>query len=159
GDAHIHMIHGEDQRPTGYEDVALACRAGGLDWAYVNQEYTGAGSLDLRGDEAEGRKVSTADFALFVGGERPKRLLGQHALIEGADPFVVPDDPPYYRSARVIHGQGGVFFNVHPTRYYPGKRSQGRWLDFPGNNLARELIFDAYLGPAFDGISVLSDEP
>ncbi len=27
GDAHVHMIHGEDQRPTGYEDVATACSA------------------------------------------------------------------------------------------------------------------------------------
>ena len=59
----------------------------------------------------------------------------------------------------MIHAQGGVFFNVHPLRYFPGKRWQGQWLDFPGNNLARELIFDAYLGPSFDGISVLSDEP
>ena len=29
----------------------------------------------------------------------------------------------------------------------------GEWLDFPGNNLARELIFDAFAGPAFDGLS------
>src|SRR4051794_36703852 len=46
GDAHLHMIHGEMQRPTGYEDVATACRAAGLDWALVNQEYVGAGELD-----------------------------------------------------------------------------------------------------------------
>jgi hypothetical protein len=159
GDAHVHMIHGEDQRPTGYEDVATACRAGGLDWAYVNQEYTGAGKLDLAGYEAECRKVSTEDFRLLVGGERPKSLLGHHALIGVADPFVVPDDPPYYRAARAIHAQGGVLFNVHPVRYYPEKKAGGRWLDFPGNNLARELVFDAFLGPSFDGISVLSDDP
>ena len=48
GDAHVHMIHGENQRPTGYADVATACRAGGLDWAYVNQEYTGAARLTSR---------------------------------------------------------------------------------------------------------------
>ncbi len=159
GDAHVHMIHGEDQRPTGYEDVATACRAGGLDWAYVNEEYTGAGKLDLAGYEAECRKVSTEDFRLLVGGERPKSLLGHHALIGVADPFVVPDDPPYYRAARAIHAQGGVLFNVHPVRYYPEKKAGGQWLDFPGNNLARELVFDAFLGPSFDGISVLSDDP
>jgi hypothetical protein len=159
GDAHVHMIHGENQRPTGYEDVATACRAGGLDWAYVNQEYTGAGTLDLAGYEAECRKVSSDDFRLFVGGERPKSLLGHHALIGVPDPFVIPDDPPYYRSARAVHAQGGVLFNVHPARYYPERRSEGRWLDFPGNNLSRELIFDAFLVPSFDGISVLSDDP
>jgi hypothetical protein len=159
GDAHVHMIHGENQRPTGYADVAMACRAGGLDWAYVNQEYTGAGTLDLAGYEAECRKVSTDDFRLMVGGERPKSLLGHHALIGVANPFVVPDDPPYYRAARAIHAQGGVLFNVHPARYYPEKTYAGRWLDFPGNNLARELVFDAFVGPSFDGISVLSDDP
>jgi hypothetical protein len=159
GDAHVHMIHGENQRPTGYEDVATACRAGGLDWAYVNQEYTGAGRLDLAGYEAECRKVSTDDFRLLVGAERPKSLLGHHALIGVADPFVVPEDPPYYRAARVIHAQGGVFFNVHPVRYYPERKHEGQWLDFPGNNLAREMVFDAFLGPSFDGISVLSDDP
>jgi hypothetical protein len=159
GDAHVHMVHGEDQRPTGYEDVATACRAGGLDWAYVNQEYTGAGRLDLAGYEAECRKVSTDDFRLLVGGERPKSLLGHHVLIGVTDPFVIADDPPYYRAARTIHKQGGVFFNVHPVRYYPEKQYEGHWLDFPGNNLSRELVFDAFCGPAFDGISVLSDDP
>jgi hypothetical protein len=159
GDAHVHMIHGENQRPTGYQDVATACRANGLDWAYVNQEYTGAGKLDLAGYEAQCRQVSSQDFRLFIGGERPKSLLGHHALIGVTDPFVVPDDPPYYRSARAIHAQGGVLFNVHPVRYYPGTKAGGQWLDFPGNNLARELVFDAFLGPSFDGISVLSDEP
>jgi len=159
GDAHVHMIHGENQRPTSYEDVALTCRANGLDWVYVAQEYTGAGKLDLAGYEAACRKVCTDDFQLFLGGERPKSLLGHHALIGVTNPFVIPDDPPYYRSARLIHEQGGVFFNVHPMRYYPGKRHEGQWLDFPGNNLARELIFDANLGPSFDGISVLSDDP
>ena len=86
-------------------------------------------------------------------------MLGHHALIGVADPFVIPDDPPYYRAARAIHDQGGVLFNVHPARYYPEKKAGGKWLDFPGNNLARELVFDAFLGPSFDGISVLSDDP
>ena len=119
----------------------------------------GAGTLNLDGYEAECRKVSTDDFRLFIGGERPKSLLGHNALIGVTNPFVIPDDPPYYRAARLIHAQGGVLFSVHPTRYYPGKQYEGRWLDFPGNNLARALMFDAYTGPSFDGISVLSDEP
>ena len=48
---------------------------------------------------------------------------------------------------------------MHPLRYYPGKQYQNEWLDFPGNNLSRELIFDAFAGPSFNALSVLSDEP
>lgn len=159
GDAHLHMIHGEMQRATSYAEIGLTCRANGLDWAYVNQEYGGAGEQALDGFHAECRKVSDEHFQLLLGGERPKSLLGHNALIGVANPFVIPDDPPYHRAARSIHGQGGVLFPVHPVRYFPGKQYGGQWLDFPGNNLGREIVFDAYLGPSFDGLSVLSDEP
>ena len=159
GDAHVHMIHGEMQRTTSYADIAVTCRANGLDWAYINQEYGGAGELSLAEYHAECRQVSSDQFQLLLGGERPKSLLGHNALIGVANPFVVPDDPPYHRAARAIHEQGGVLFPVHPVRYFPEKKYQGQWLDFPGNNLGREIIFDAYLGPSFDGLSVLSDEP
>jgi hypothetical protein len=159
GDAHLHMIHGEMQRQTSYPDIAVTCRANGLDWACVNQEYGGAGELTLDGLHAECRKVSDDEFQLSLGGERPKSLLGHHALIGVNNPFVIPDDPPYHRAAKLIHDQGGVLFPVHPVRYFPGKEYRGERLDFPGNNLARELVFDAYLGPSFDGLSVLSDEP
>jgi len=40
------------------------------------------------------------------------------------------------------------------VRYYPGKQQAGKWLDWPGNKLASELIFDAYCGRSFDGLSV-----
>ncbi len=153
------MIHGEMQRETSYADVALTCRAMGLDWASVCQEYVGAGTLDLAGLQAECAKVSTDDFRMLLGGERPKSLLGHNALLGVSDPFVIPDGTPYHAAAHVIHDQGGVLFPVHPVRYYPGEKWGGDWLDFPGNNLGRELIFDAYLGPSFDGLSVLSDEP
>jgi hypothetical protein len=159
GDAHLHMIHGEMQRQTSYSEIGVTCRANGLDWAYVNQEYGGAGELTLDGLQSECRKVSDDEFQLLLGGERPKSLLGHHALIGVDNPFVIPDDPPYHLAAKRIHDQGGVLFPVHPLRYYPGKEYRGERLDFPGNNLARELVFDAYLGPSFDGLSVLSDEP
>lgn len=159
GDAHLHMIHGEMQRAGSYEEIAVTCRANGLDWAYVNQEYVGAGEHSLGDYHSECNKVSTETFQLLLGGERPKSLLGHNALIGVQNPFVVPDDPPYHRAAAAVHSQGGVLFPVHPVRYYPGKQYQGQWLDFPGNNLGREIIFDAYLGPSFDGLSVLSDEP
>jgi hypothetical protein len=159
GDAHLHMIHGEMQRPTSYAEIGLTCRANGLDWAYVNQEYGGAGEQSLEGFHAECRKVSDGHFQLMIGGERPKSLLGHNALIGVPNPFVIPDDPPYHRAAKAIHDQGGVLFPVHPVRYFPGKQYGGQWLDFPGNNLGREIVFDAYLGPSFDGLSVLSDEP
>jgi hypothetical protein len=159
GDAHVHMIHGEMQRATSYADIALTCRANGLDWAYVNQEYVGAGKLSLEEFHSECRKVSSEYFQLLLGGERPKSLFGHNAIIGVANPFVVADDPPYHLAAKNIHDQGGVLFPVHPVRYFPEKQYQGQWLDFPGNNLGREIIFDAYLGPSFDGLSVLSDEP
>jgi hypothetical protein len=159
GDAHMHMIHGENQRATSYEDVATTCSAGGLHFASVCEEYVGAGKLDLRGYEREARRVSTGDFQLFIGGERPKDILGHCALIGVPDPFLIDNNPPYFKTARAIHAAGGAFYYVHPLRYFPEKKWQGQWLDFPGNNLARELIFDAWLGPSFDGVSILSDEP
>jgi len=159
GDMHVHMLHGENQRRTGYQDVATTCAAQGLDFVAVGQEYVGAGQLDLAGYEAECRKVSTDQFTMLLGAERPKNLLGHQVLLGVRNPFLISEDPPYYRSARKVHAQGGVLAYVHPIRYFPGREYQGKWLDFPGNNLARELVFDALLGPSFDALSVLSDEP
>lgn len=159
GDAHIHMLHGENQRQTSYEDVATTCAANGLDFAYIGQEYVGAGKLDLPGYIAACDRVSNKHFRMLLGGELPKSLLGHHIVLGITNPFVISEDPPYFQSARKIHAQGGVMVPVHPVRYYPGKQYQGNWLDFPGNNLARELVFNAFTGPAFDGLSVLSDEP
>ncbi|MGC4042782.1 MAG: CehA/McbA family metallohydrolase [Armatimonas sp.] len=159
GDTHVHMIHGENQRKTSYADVATTCEANGLDFAYVAQELVGAGTLDLAGYQAECAKVSTDSFRLLVGGERPQDLLGHQTLLGVTNPYILSNEVPYYASARDIHAQGGAVIYVHPLRYYPQKQYQGKWLDFPGNNLARELIFDAFVGPSFDGLSVLSDEP
>lgn len=159
GDLHVHMIHGENQRQTSYEDVALTCRANGLDFVSVGQEYVGAGTFDLVGYHDACRKVSGSGFQMFLGGERPKNILGHQVLLGVETPFLISEEPPYWKSHRAIHDQGGVAVYVHPIRYYPGKQYRGDWLDFPGNNLARELIFDAYAGPSFDGLSVLSDEP
>lgn len=159
GDLHIHMIHGENQRETSYQDVALTCAANGLDFVSVGQEYVGAGTLDLKGYQERCRKASSPTFTMFLGGERPKNILGHQVLLGCANPFVISEEPPYFQSAHAIHKQGGIVVYVHPIRYFPGKQYGGEWLDFPGNNLARELIFDAYAGPAFDGLSVLSDEP
>lgn len=159
GDLHVHMIHGEMQRETSYEDVALTCRANGLDFVSVGQEYTGAGTLDLAGYHAACRAVSGLDFQMFLGAERPKNILGHQVILGVENPFLISEEPPYWKAQHAIHEQGGVAVYVHPVRYYPGKQYRGEWLDFPGNNLARELIFDAYAGPSFDGLSVLSDEP
>lgn len=159
GDLHVHMIHGENQRPTSYEDVAIACAAGGLDFVSVGQEYVGAGQLDLEAYKAKCRVVSTEQFTMFLGAERPKNILGHQVLLGCENPFLISEEVPYFKSTAAIRAQGGVSVYVHPIRYYPGKLYGGQWLDFPGNNLARELIFDAYAGPSFDGLSVLSDEP
>lgn len=159
GDAHMHMIHGSRQYETSYEEIATICEAGGMDWGYVNQGYIGAGELDLAGYHEECRRVSTDDFKLMLGAERPKSLLGHNCLIGVENPFIVADDPPYYQAAREVHRQGGVLYYVHPVRYFNGKMWKGRWLNFPGNNLSRELLFDAFAGPSFDALSVLSDQP
>ena len=159
GDAHMHMIHGSRQHETSYEEVATICDASGMDWGYVNQGYVGAGELDLAGYHEACRQVSTKDFKLMLGAERPKSLLGHNCLIGVDNPFIVADDPPYYQAAREVHRQGGVLYYVHPVRYFNGKMWQGKWLNFPGNNLSRELLFDTFAGPSFDALSVLSDQP
>lgn len=159
GDLHVHMLHGENERKTSYEDVALTCEAGGLDFASVGQEYVGAGELDLAGYHAACERVSNSNFRMLLGGERPKSLLGHQAILGVKNPFLIAEDPPYFRSARKVHAAGGALVYVHPVRYFPQKQYQGEWLDFPGVNLGRELLYDAYCGPSFDGLSVLSDEP
>jgi hypothetical protein len=159
GDLHVHMIHGEQQRETSYEDIALTCRGNGLDFVSVGQEYVGAGTLDLAGYRDACREVSGPDFQMFLGGERPKNILGHQVILGVENPFLISEEPPYWKAHHAVHERGGVAVYVHPIRYYPGKQYRGEWLDFPGNNLARELIFDAYAGPSFDGLSVLSDEP
>lgn len=159
GDFHVHMLHGENQRPTSYRDVAETCRANGLDFVSVGQEYVRAGKLDLAGYQRECAKVSDERFTMLLGAERPKSLLGHMVMVGGTNPFLIPEDPPYHASARKVREQGGAVVYVHPVRYFPERQYQGQWLDFPGNNLARELVFDAFCGPAFDGLSVLSDEP
>lgn len=159
GDLHVHMIHGENQRPTSYDDVALTCRANGLDFVAVNQEYVGAGTLDLVGYQAKCRAASTDDFQMFLGGERPKNILGHQVLLGAENPFTISEETPYFLGAHAVRAQRAVSVYVHPIRYFPSKHYGGQWLDFPGNNLARELVYDAYLGPSFDGLSVLSDEP
>lgn len=159
GDIHVHMMHGENQRQTSYEDVATTCAANGLDFVCVGQEYVGAGKLDLAGYQAECRKASTESFQMFLGGERPKNLLGHQAILGVPNPFLISDEVPYFPSHRKVHAQKGALVYMHPVRYYPGRQYEGNWLNFPGNNLARELVFDSFLGPSFDGVSVLSDEP
>lgn len=159
GDLHVHMIHGENQRQTSYEDIATTCAANGLDFVCVGQEYVGAGQLDLKGYHAECRRVSTDDFQMLLGGERPKNILGHQVVLGVEDPFRISEEVPYFQTAKAVHERGGILVYVHPIRYFPEKQYCGEWLDFPGNNLARELLFDAYLGPSFDGLSVLSDEP
>ena len=159
GDLHVHMIHGEMQRPTSYEDVALTCAANGLDFVAVGQEYSGAGELDLAGYHAKCRAVSNERIQVFLGGERPKNILGHQVILGCTNPFLVSEEAPYARGQRQIHAQGGISVYVHPTRYYPGKQYGGEWLEFPGNNMARALLLDSFCGPSFDGLSVLSDDP
>jgi hypothetical protein len=159
GDFHVHMLHGENQRPTSYQDVATSCEANGLDFVSVGQEYVGAGTLNLAGYQAECAKVSNPNFTVLLGAERPKGLLGHQVMVGVENPFLIHEDPPYFEAHRKIHAQGGAVVYVHPVRYFPERQYQGQWLDFPGNNLGREILFDALAGPSFDGLSVLSDEP
>jgi len=63
------------------------------------------------------------------------------------NPFLISDEPPIFHSAREVHAQKGVLVYGSPTRYFPGKQYEGKRLDFPGNNLARELVFDLISWP------------
>jgi hypothetical protein len=116
GDLHVHMIHGENQRQTSYEDVALTCRANGLGFVSVGQEYVGAGELDLQGYKARCLAVSTDDFSMFLGGERPKNILGHQVLLGCENPFVISEEAPYFKSAAAIRKQGGVSVYVETVR-------------------------------------------
>jgi hypothetical protein len=155
GDAHVHVIHGG---PGGVvvQDEAFQRfgEAVGLNWISLCQAHLGDSTTNWAGQKAYILPHSNATFRCWMGAERPKSYLGHLAMINPAqNPWLVPDDPPYYEASEAVRRLGGVTYPVHADRLFPG----GDTTLFKYNNFYKEFVLDALLGPSFDAFSVISN--
>ncbi len=155
GDAHVHVIHGG---PGGVvvKDEAFQRfgEAVGLNWISLCQAHLGDSTTNWAGQKAFILPHSNATFRCWMGAERPKSYLGHLAMINPSqNPWLVPDDPPYYEASELVRRLGGVTYPVHADRLYPG----GDTTVFKYNNFYKEFVLDALLGPSFDAFSVISN--
>ena len=155
GDAHVHVIHGG---PGGVavKDEAFQRfgEAVGLNWISLCQAHLGDSTTNWAGQKAFILPHSNATFRCWMGAERPKSYLGHLAMINPSqNPWLVPDDPPYYEASEVVRRLGGVTYPVHADRLFPG----GDTTLFKYNNFYKEFVLDALLGPSFDAFSVISN--
>lgn len=155
GDAHVHVIHGG---PGGVvvQDEAFQRfgEAVGLNWISLCQAHLGDSTTNWTAQKAFILPHSNATFRCWMGAERPKSYLGHLAMINPShNPWLVPDEPPYYEASEIVRRLGGVTYPVHADRLYPG----GDTTLFKYNNFYKEFVLDALLGPSFDAFSVISN--
>ncbi len=151
GDAHVHLAHGSPTFAISSNQFMLWGEAAGMNWLSLAQEYLGAGQTNLEGQQAYILPMSNATFQCWMGGERPKSVLGHLAeIIPSHNPFTVLDDPPYYIGTEQVRQQGGVTYPVHADRTFGAT-------PFLNNNFYKTYPFDGLLGPSFDAWSVASN--
>lgn len=187
GDSHIHVVHGENQiKGVDIDYAGRVCKGEGLSYANVcylwdrrTEEF--AQKVKQTGNTVRALKMmypiweleeacckaSDDTFILWWNLEAPKAYyrteeysvcighgwtMNMRSFGEERD-FTVP---PNYEICHTIHRQGGIVVYSHPARW---------WLNAPGSgrrfvsNLAVELPFDTVVGPVYDGIDCMSDEP
>lgn len=150
GEAHVHVVHGTATFPITSNQFLLWAESAGINFLSVNQEYLGAGQTNLAGQQAYILPMSNATCQVWMGGERPKSILGHLAeIIPSHDPFTVLDDPPYYIGCEQVRRQGGITYPVHSDRQFGA-------LPYVWNNFYKTYPLDALLGPSFDAWSVMS---
>ncbi len=126
----------------------------GMSWISLCQAHLGDGTTNWAGQKAFILPHSNATFRCWMGAERPKSYLGHLAMINPSqNPWLVPDDPPYYEASEVVRRLGGVTYPVHADRLFPGETNAL----FKYNNFYKEFVLDALLGPSFDAFSVISN--
>ena len=186
GDSHVHMIHGENTIPVGFDAVALAARAEDLQYLSLAQAWTVPDPTPEKlGAELASR--SRPDCALTWNLEAPKNyyrgdagrclghcwMLGTRGRLPGGENIIElllaasahdyeSDKPSFanFESHRLIHEQGGAVFYTHPARWWTG--SWGGQGGYPKrdamriSNLAVELPLDTLIGPTFDGVDVIT---
>ncbi|GEM_PF-904265 len=154
GEAHVHVNHGGGDYPINQitsNQFMLWAEAAGVNFLSLNQEYLGAGATNLAGQQAYILPMSNATCQVWMGGERPKSILGHLAeIIPPQNPFTVLDDPPYYIGCEQVRRQGGITYPVHADRQFGA-------VPYEWNNFYKSYPLDALLGPAFDAWSVASN--
>ncbi|MCX7005223.1 MAG: CehA/McbA family metallohydrolase [bacterium] len=154
GEAHLHAMHGVPEVPLAWitsNQFMLWGESAGINWLAPDQEYPGAGQTNLAGMQAQYLPMSNATFQCWMGGERPKSILGHLAeILPSQNPFSVLDDPPYYLGCEQVRRQGGITFPVHADRQFGA-------VPFYYNNFYKDYPLSALLGPSFDAWSVASN--
>ncbi len=151
GEAHLHVSHSGDTSGINSNQFLLWAEAAGVNWLSVNQEYIGAGATNLAGQQAHILPMSNATCQIWMGGERPKSILGHLAeILPSQNPYTVLDDPPYYIGCDQVRRQGGITYPVHADRTFGA-------IPFSQNNFYKTYLLDGLLGPCFDAWSVMSN--
>ncbi len=185
GDNHVHMIHGERTIVVNFDDVALAARAGGLDYVSLAQHWNVAEPTP-ENLERECRRVSGSDFRMSWNLESPKNywrgdaghcaghgwtaglrgrtadgrdVIGELLAMSAWDYERDKPPVPNFEIQAFIHSAGGITAYTHPHRWWWGKwGGQG---GYPVeerkrvSNMAAELPFDTVAGPTYDAIDIM----
>ncbi len=185
GDNHDHMIHGERTIEVGFDYVALAARAEGLDYLSVTNHWNSPDVSPEAMDRACAR-AGSPDFLLMWNLEAPKnywkgdatRCVGHGWTLgmrgrtsDGRDGIrellamsawdYESEKPsfPNFDIQALIHELGGIVSYTHPHRWWWGKWG-GKGI-YPVqekariSNMAQELPFDTVVGPTYDTLDIM----
>ncbi|MBN2327816.1 MAG: carboxypeptidase regulatory-like domain-containing protein [Candidatus Omnitrophica bacterium] len=169
GDAHQHVVHGEQEFAMNLEAAARIARSEGGDWSSFNSAWSSVPddnpSLDdLRRMCAD---LSGRRLAVFVGDEYPKDHLGHMALLSGSikdwneqigrNEYSYPANEherlAHFEILKRIFDLGGISVYTHPVREYGGTEESPA-------NIARELPFDILAAPELvPSVDWMTDNP
>lgn len=156
GDAHQHIVHGEEEFAVNVEVASRIAQAEGADWCSFNSAYSSVPGENPSLDEVREmcRRVSNEHFLALTGDEYPKDHLGHMACLPGSSTNWLEqigqneyepgpgkrEELAHFEILRRLRDFGGLSINTHPIREYGGTE------DSP-SNIARELPFDILCAP------------
>ena len=185
GDNHDHMIHGERTIEVGFDYVALAARAEGLDYLSVTNHWN-ARDVSPEAMDRVCARASVPDFLLMWNLEAPKNYwkgdsshcvghgwtLGmggrtadgrdgiQELLAMSAWDYESEKASfPNFEIHALVHELGGIVSYTHPHRWWWGEWG-GKGI-YPLeqrkriSNMAQELPFDTVAGPTYDTLDIM----
>lgn len=185
GDDHDHMIHGERTIQVGFDYVALAARAEGLDYLSVTNHWNTQDASPEAMDRVCAR-ASAPDFLLMWNLEAPKNYWkgdASHCVghgwtlgmggrtADGRDGIqellamsawdYESEKPsfPNFEIQALVHELGGIVSYTHPHRWWwgewGGKGIYPREQRKRISNMAQELPFDTVVGPSYDTLDIM----
>ncbi len=156
GDAHQHIVHGEQEFAVNPEYACRVAQAEGADWSSFNSGYScvPGENLSLQELRMKFQKLSNDRFHALLGDEYPKDHLGHMAFFAGAiknwneeigsNPYSPgpneTENYAHFEIMREVEERHGLCIYTHPVREYGGT-------DESPANIARELPFDILAAP------------